>query len=163
MTATSDTAAFREAIGHFATGVCVVTSIGENGPSGLTASAVCSLSIDPLLLLVCLDRGSRTLAAIQSSRRLAVNVLARDQERLARGFAMKGPEHEKFTGVAWQDVGGLPRLDGVVAWIGGDLTELLPGGDHLIAITRVTDLEAPGGDPLLYYRGAFRSLGDGDG
>lgn len=158
MTASTDTAAFREAIGHFATGVSVVTSVGDNGPSGLTASAVCSLSIDPLLMLVCLDRGSRTLAAIESSRRLAVNVLARNQEALARGFAVKGPEHEKFTGVAWRDRGGLPQLEGVVAWLGGEVTELVPGGDHLIAIAAVTDLDAPGGDPLVYHRGAFRSL-----
>jgi flavin reductase (DIM6/NTAB) family NADH-FMN oxidoreductase RutF len=154
----ANTVAYREAIGHFATGVTVVTSIGENGPSGLTASAVCSLSIDPLLMLVCLDRGSRTLAAIQSSRLLAVNVLARNQEALARGFAGKGPEHEKFTGVSWQDRGGVPVLDGVVAWLAGELTDLVPGGDHFVAIASVTDMDAPGGEPLVYFRGGFHSL-----
>lgn len=157
-----NTVAYRDAIGHFASGVTVVTSIGENGPSGLTASAVCSLSIDPLLMLVCLDRGSRTLAAIQGSGRLAVNVLAQHQEALARGFAGKGPEHEKFTGVSWQDRSGVPVLDGVVAWLAGDVTDMVPGGDHLVAIAAVTDLDAPGGDPLVYFRGGFHSLDSRD-
>lgn len=158
MTASSDTAAYRDAIGSFTTGVAVITSIGENGPSGLTASAVCSLSIDPLLMLVCLDRSSRTLRAIEHSRRLGVNVLSRRQEHLARAFALKGPEHEKFTGVSWTDREGVPQLDGVVAWLAGDVTELLPGGDHLIAVAAVTQVEAAGGDPLVYYRGGFHSL-----
>lgn len=158
MTASSDTAAYREAIGSFTTGVTVVTSVGEKGPSGLTASAICSLSMDPLLMLVCLDRGSRTLRAIERSGRLGVNVLGRGQEELARAFALKAPEHEKFTGVGWTDRGGVPLLDGVVAWLAGDVRELLPGGDHLIAVTAVTDVEAPGGDPLVYFRGSFRSL-----
>ena len=152
--------AYREAIGHFTTGVAVVTSIGENGPSGLTASAVCSLSIEPLLMLVCLDRDSRTLAAIRNSGRLGVNVLSRNQEDLARGFALKGPEQEKFHGVSWHDRGGVPVLDGIVAWLAGDVEELLPGGDHFIAVTAVTDVEAPSGDPLVYFRGRFRSLDD---
>lgn len=151
--------AFREAIGQFATGVTVVTSVGERGPSGLTANAVCSLSLEPLLVLACLDRGSRTLRAIEDSRRLAVNVLASGQEDLARGFAAKGPEHEKFGGVAWTDRDGLPRLDGVVAWIGGEVRDLLDGGDHVIAVTEVSAMDAPGGEPLLYHRGEFRSFG----
>ena len=156
----TNTGAYRDAIGHFATGVAIVTSVGENGPSGLTASAVSSLSLDPVLMLVCLDRGSRTLKAIESSGRLAVNVLSRGQEELARGFALKGPEHEKFTGVSWRDREGLPELDGVVAWLAGEVTELVSGGDHLIAIPAVTHVDAPGGDPLMYFRGDFRSLGE---
>ncbi|MEX2196554.1 MAG: flavin reductase family protein [Thermoleophilaceae bacterium] len=158
MTGSSDTAAYRDAMGSFATGVAVVTSVGENGPSGLTASAICSLSIDPLLMLVCLDRGSRTLRAIEHSGRLGVNVLAGGQEELARGFALKGPEHEKFHGVGWTDRAGVPLLDGVVAWLAGDVTELLPGGDHLIAVVAVTHVEAPGGHPLVYFHGRFRGL-----
>lgn len=161
MTAEPDAAAYRYTIGHFATGVAVVTSVGENGPSGLTASAVCSLSLEPLLVLACLDRGSRTLAAIRGSGRLAVNVLARDQEELARGFALKGPESEKFEGVSWRERDGLPIIDGVVAWLTGDVRDLLPGGDHLIAVTAPTAVAADGGEPLVYFRGGFRSLGGG--
>jgi 3-hydroxy-9,10-secoandrosta-1,3,5(10)-triene-9,17-dione monooxygenase reductase component len=157
----TNTTAYRDAIGHFTTGVAVVTSVGENGPSGLTASAVASLSLDPLLMLVCLDRDSRTLRAIESSGRLAVNVLARGQEALAHGFAGKGPEREKFSGVSWRDREGLPELDGIVAWLAGDVTQLIPGGDHLIAIAAVTHVDAPGGDPLVYFRGSFRSLDEG--
>jgi flavin reductase (DIM6/NTAB) family NADH-FMN oxidoreductase RutF len=154
----SNTSAYRDAIGHFTTGVAVVTSVGENGPSGLTASAICSLSLEPLLMLVCLDRGSRTLRAIETSGRLAVNVLARHQEELARGFAGKGAEREKFTGVSWRDREGLPELDGVVAWLAGEVRDLVPGGDHLIAVTEVSHVDAPGGEPLVYFRGGFHSL-----
>lgn len=158
MRSAPDVAAYREAAGSFTTGVTVVTSIGPNGPSGLTASAICSLSLEPLLMLACLDLGSRTLRAIEHSRRLAVNVLARDQEEIARAFALKGPEHEKFTGVAWEERDGVPILDGVVAWLAGDVRELLPGGDHRIAIVAVTDLGVGEGEPLVYFRGAFREL-----
>lgn len=159
----TNTSVYRDAIGHFTTGVTVVTSVGENGPSGLTASAITSLSLDPLLMLVCLDRGSRTLRAIEHSGRLAVNVLAHGQDELALRFAGKDPEHEKFTGVAWRDREGLPELEGIVAWLAGDVESLLPGGDHLIAVTAVRSVDAPGGDPLVYFRGEFRSLADGGG
>lgn len=137
----------------------VVTSFGENGPSGATASAVTSLSLEPLLMLVCLDRGSRTLAAIRHSGTLGINVLSRRQEDLARKFAGKGAEAEKFAGVAWTDHRGVPLLDGVVAWLAGEVQDLLPGGDHVIGVASVTQVEAPGGEPLLYYRGGFGSLG----
>lgn len=151
---------YRTAIGHFATGVTVVTSPGAGGPTGLTANAVCSLSLDPVLMLVCLDRGSLTLAAVERSRRLAVNVLAHDQEELAAAFALKAPEGGKFSDVGYREVDGLPILDGVVAWVAGDVRELLSGGDHVIGIAEVTGYDAPGGEPLVFYRGGYHSLAD---
>lgn len=158
-TATPDSAAYRSVVGHFATGVTVVTSVGAAGPTGLTASAICSLSLEPLLMVVCLDHGSRTLAAVRKTRRLAVNVLSREQEELAVRFASKAPEAEKFDGVAYREEDGLPVLDGAIAWLTGEVRDLLPGGDHLIGVTEVAALGAPGGDPLIYHRGDYRALG----
>ena len=150
-----DPAEYREAIGHFATGVTVVTT---EGPAGLTASAIASLSLDPLLMVVCLDNGSRTLERVKSSGRLAVNVLARDQEELATRFATKAGDAEKFDGVAWHEVEGVPVLDGVVAWLAGEVQDLVSGGDHQIAITTVKAAQSPGGDPLVHWRGGYRGL-----
>lgn len=155
---TPDITAYRSAIGHFATGVTVVTSAGARGPSGLTASAVCSLSLEPLLMVVCIDIGSRTLEAIRSSERLAVNILARDQERVAAVFAGKQPEAEKFAGVAHAEVEGVPVLAGVVAWLTGRLRQLVPGGDHVIGVAEVTSVGVGGGDPLVHFGGGYRTL-----
>jgi flavin reductase (DIM6/NTAB) family NADH-FMN oxidoreductase RutF len=152
-----DTASYRTAVSHFATGVTVVTAAGDSGPSGLTTNAVCSLSIDPVLMVVCLDLGSRTLRVVRDTRRLAVNILAHGQQDLAVAFASKRPHPEKFDGVGWREVDGLPILDGVVAWLAGDVRELFPGGDHVIAVVSVTDADAPGGEPLLYHRSGYRS------
>jgi flavin reductase (DIM6/NTAB) family NADH-FMN oxidoreductase RutF len=138
----------------------VVTSEGPRGPAGLTASAVCSLSLEPLLMIVCIDRGSRTLEAIRNSRRLAVNILARDQQRLASVFASKDPEDQKFADVAHEHVDGVPVLAGVVAWLTGSLRELAPGGDHVIGIAEVERVGAPGGEPLVYFRGAYHALSE---
>ena len=156
-----DLATYRAAVGHFATGVTVVTTAGPEGPAGLTANAVCSLSLDPVLLIVCLDRGSRTLAAVRHAGRLAVNVLAEDQRPVALAFSAEAPEGAKFDGVGYRLEDGLPMLDGIVAWLAGSVRDLLPGGDHVIAVTEVEHAEALGGDPLLYYRSGYRALGAG--
>ncbi|MFL5827593.1 MAG: flavin reductase family protein [Thermoleophilaceae bacterium] len=153
-----DTASYRTAVSHFATGVAVVTAAGGSGPSGLTTNAVCSLSLEPVLMVVCLDLSSRTLAVVRDTHRLVVNILAQGQQDLAVAFASKRPQPEKFEGVGWRDVDGLPVLDGVVAWLAGDVQELIPGGDHVIAIVSITGAGAPGGEPLVYYRSGYRSL-----
>lgn len=155
---TPDITAYRRAIGHFASGVTVVTSAGRAGPSGLTANAVCSLSLEPLLMVVCIDTGSRTLEAIRHSSRLAVNVLGREQQSLAAIFAGKEPEQEKFRGVGHAEVDGVPILDGVVAWLTGRVRDLAPGGDHVIGVAEVERVGAPGGEPLVYFRGAYHTL-----
>jgi 3-hydroxy-9,10-secoandrosta-1,3,5(10)-triene-9,17-dione monooxygenase reductase component len=161
VSATPDIEEYRRAIGHFATGVTVVTSRSEAGPSGLTANAVCSLSLEPLLMVVCLDNGSRTLAAARSSGRIAINVLAHDQRDLAVHFAGKTAESEQFAAIPHSEMDGLPVLDGVVAWLTGDVRDLLPGGDHMIGVAEVTGVGAPGGDPLVYFRGIYHGLGEG--
>jgi 3-hydroxy-9,10-secoandrosta-1,3,5(10)-triene-9,17-dione monooxygenase reductase component len=146
---------YRDAIGHFATGVCVVTC---DGPAGLTTNAVTSLSLDPLLLLVCFDNDSRTLPAVRKSKRFAVNVLAADQAQLARVFASKRMHAEKFEAVTHAIENGVPVLDGALAWIACDLQELLPGGDHTIGIGAVTHAWADPEprEPLVFFRGAYR-------
>lgn len=142
-------------MGRFATGVCVITSHTGRGPTGLTVNAFASLSLEPLLVIVCFDKTSRTLAAAQESGSVAVNVLAADQLALAERFATKGSEEEKFSGVAWSEQAGEPVLDGVVAWFAGPLRELLPGGDHLIGVVEVEEFEAPGGEPLVFHDGTY--------
>ena len=152
-----DAHAYRSAIGHFATGVAVVTCDGPDGPSGLTTNAVTSLSLDPLLLLVCFDNGSRTLDAVRGAGRFAVNVLRAGQEDLAGVFASKRVQTEKFEAVTHRIEHAVPVLDDALAWIACDLDQLHPAGDHTIAIGAVTHVWTAEGEaaPLLFYRGAF--------
>jgi flavin reductase (DIM6/NTAB) family NADH-FMN oxidoreductase RutF len=148
---------FRQVIGRFPTGVTVVTATSPDGPVGMTANAVTSLSLQPLLLLVCFDNDSRTLPLVRESGRFGVNVLAHGQEELARRFAGKLPEIEKFAGVSHTLDDGVPVIEGAHAWMGCDLLELLPGGDHTIGIGAVEAAEAGQGEPLLWFRGSYRS------
>ena len=148
---------FRDVMGRFATGVTVVTASGPDGPVGMTANAVCSLSLDPLLALVCFANGARTLRVVREQRRFGVNVLAAGQEELARLFASKAPEHAKFSGVRHTVHDGIPVIEGTLAWVGCTLEQLIPGGDHTIGIGAVTAAETAGtGAPLVWYRGEYR-------
>lgn len=152
---------FREVFGRFATGVAVITSTGSAGSGGMTANAICSLSLDPLLALVCFENRARTLPIVRETGRFAVNLLSASQERLAGVFASKMPEAEKLDGVPHELRDGVPVLDGVLAWATCELQELLAGGDHTIAIGRVRSLglaEREGTEPLLWYAGGYRSL-----
>ena len=94
-----DPQSYRDVVGHFATGVAIVTASGSRGPAGMTTNAVTSLSLDPVLLLVCFDNTSRTLPVVRQARRFAVNVLREGQEDLARVFASKRVAAEKFRAV----------------------------------------------------------------
>ena len=149
---------FRTVMGHFATGVAVVTVDTPSGPQGMTANAVASLSLDPVLVLVCFDNGARTLPEVERARRFGVNVLAAGQEELARRFASK--EDTKFAAVPHSVHDGIPVIDGAHAWVGCDLERLVPGGDHTIGIGAVhaAELGAEGAEPLLWYRGGYTSL-----
>jgi flavin reductase (DIM6/NTAB) family NADH-FMN oxidoreductase RutF len=147
---------FRSVMGHFATGVTVVTVATENGPVGMTANAVCSLSLEPLLLLVCFDNAARTLPAVRETGRFGVNVLGAGQQDLAWLFASKRPEREKFADVAHTVHDGIPVIEGVLAWVGCRLERLIPGGDHTIGIGAVEAAEAGQGEPLLWLRGSYR-------
>ena len=148
---------FREVMSYFTTGVTVVTASTPEGPIGMTANAVCSLSLDPLLLLVCFANEARTLPLVSETKRFGVNVLAAGQEELARLFASKLPEDQKFAGVQHSVHDGIPVIDGALAWVGCTLQDLIPGGDHTIGIGAVTAAEASAGtEPLVWYRGEYR-------
>jgi 3-hydroxy-9,10-secoandrosta-1,3,5(10)-triene-9,17-dione monooxygenase reductase component len=150
---------FREVFGRFATGVAVVTSTGPSGAGGMTANAVCSLSLDPLLALVCFDNQARTLPIVREARRFGVNVLTSEQEELAGVFASKLPESEKLDTVDHHLTDGIPIIDGVHAWATCELRELIPGGDHTIAIGEVISMGLGGGRPLVWYGGRYHAWG----
>ncbi len=138
--------------------VTVVTAAGSEGPAGATANAVTSLSLDPPLMLACLDCGSRTLDVLRAGGAFGVSVLAGDQEAIARGFASKAPHTEKFRDAGWSERSGVPILDGAVAWVACALRELHPGGDHEVAIGEVLEAGGEGGDPLVFFAGGYRPL-----
>lgn len=151
---------FREVFGRFATGVAVITSAGDAGAGGMTANALCSLSLDPLLALVCFANAARTLPIVRESGRFAVNLLADGQRDLARVFASKLPEAEKLDGVAHRSEHGVPVLEGALAWAACDVRELVPGGDHTIAIGEVAALGLSDDQhaPLVWYAGQYHGL-----
>jgi 3-hydroxy-9,10-secoandrosta-1,3,5(10)-triene-9,17-dione monooxygenase reductase component len=150
---------YRAVIGHFATGVCVITGQGPTGPGGMTANALCSLSLDPLLLLACFENTARTLPIIRGSGRFAVNVLASDQRETSLLFASKLAEADKFADVDYELRSGVPVLAGSLAWLVCDLREFVAAGDHEIAIGAVTEMDhTTQREPLLWYAGSYRVL-----
>jgi flavin reductase (DIM6/NTAB) family NADH-FMN oxidoreductase RutF len=149
---------FREVFGRFATGVAVITSTGPRGSGGMTANALCSLSLSPPLALVCFENDSRTLPIVSESRRFAVNILSGGQEDLARVFASKLPETEKLDNVKHTLESGLPIIEGSLAWAACDLRELIAGGDHTIAIGHVLEMGLGAGSPLLWYSGQYHAV-----
>jgi flavin reductase (DIM6/NTAB) family NADH-FMN oxidoreductase RutF len=149
---------FRAALGAYPTGVTVVTAIGPNGPSGATANAVTSLSLEPPMMLACLDRGSRTLTSVRAQGRFGVNALAAGQEGLARRFSGKDPEPEQWEAVEWSESDDLPRIRGALMWVACELRDLIDGGDHLILTGKVLAADSREGRPLLFHRGDYRDL-----
>jgi flavin reductase (DIM6/NTAB) family NADH-FMN oxidoreductase RutF len=150
---------FREVFGRFATGVAVITSAGPTGAGGMTANALCSLSLDPLLALVCFENRARTLPIVREAARFAVNLLASDQERIAAVFASKLPEAEKVENVKHRFEHGVPIIEGALAWAACDLRELIAGGDHTIGIGQVIAMGLGDGSPLLWYAGRYHAPG----
>ncbi len=151
---------FREVFGRFATGVAVITGAGPAGAGGMTANALCSLSLEPLLALVCFENEARTLPIVREARRFGVNVLSAEQRQLAGVFASKLPEHEKLDGFPHHLEYGAPVIEGALAWAVCELRELLAGGDHTIAIGEVVALGLGQGEPLLWYTGRYLALPD---
>lgn len=145
--------AFRDAMAEVCGPVTVVTAMDEGQPHGTTVSAFASLSLDPPLVTLALDRGSDLLAKVERTGRLAVNVLNAGQEPLARQFARKGTD--KFEGVTWIVQNGLPRLPGAVVWLGCSVLPIIDGGDHVIVVARVDRLVTMPGQPLIYHRRRF--------
>jgi flavin reductase (DIM6/NTAB) family NADH-FMN oxidoreductase RutF len=154
-----DKAHFRSLMSTFATGITVVTTIGDTGPAGMTVNALASLSLDPMLVMIGFNLKSRTLTAVRQSQRFAVNVLASDQERIGRIFASKLAEVDKFAACRYADFSGVPVLDGTLAWLLCDVVAVYPGGDHVILVGAVQEMGGDGGEPLLFYGGHYRTLG----
>ena len=161
VTAGVSAAELREAMGLFATGVTVITSVDADGrPVGTTANAVTSLSLTPPLVLACFDLGSLTLEAIRGHGAFVVNVLAAPQQHLSRNFARRG------FAAAWDGVRhrrgptGSPRLEDVLAVLECTVEHALPGGDHEIIVGRVRHVETnpAAGAPLVFFRSTYTSL-----
>jgi len=150
--------AFRAAMGRFPTGVTVVTALTDDGPAGLAANAVSSLSLEPALMLACLDRGSRTLRALERAGCFGLNVLGAGATDLALRFASKDPVDAKWVGVAWEERAGTPLLEAAIVWIGCELRDVISGGDHVIVTGAVLDVAERPGRPLLFHEGAYRPL-----
>lgn len=150
-----DGAHFRTVLGHFATGVVVVTAQTDDGPVGITCQSFSSLSLDPPLVLFCVTKSSYAWARIRAAGHFCVNILDEDQEGLGLVFA--GRTQDKFAGLAY-DVSrtGAPVLPGVSGWIDCELHAVHDGGDHDVVLGRVVDLGMePDRRPLVFYRGGF--------
>jgi 3-hydroxy-9,10-secoandrosta-1,3,5(10)-triene-9,17-dione monooxygenase reductase component len=149
---------FREAFGRFATGVAVITSATPSASGGMTANALCSLSLEPLLALVCFENQARTLGIVREAGRFGVNLLSAEQEEVARVFASKMPESEKLDVVAHRFHEGVPIIDGALSWVVCSLREEIAGGDHTIAIGEVVEIALGEGDPLVWYGGQYHDV-----
>jgi flavin reductase (DIM6/NTAB) family NADH-FMN oxidoreductase RutF len=145
---------FREVMAGVATPVSVITAVSADGvPHGTTVSAFASLSMDPPMVLVSLDRGSDLLALVRETGRFGVNVLGSTQSALALSFARKGPD--KFAAVDWVASSGLPRLPGAPGWLACDVDQLVEGGDHVVALGLVRAAATTDGRPLTYHSRVF--------
>ncbi len=155
--ATVDVAAFKRAVGSFATGVTVVTtpSPDDGRPLGFTANSFTSVSLDPPLVLICLNRRAPSMAGFAIGRPFAVNVLAADQEALSGHFAR--PSDDKFAGVAHRlTESALPLLDGCHATMECRLEHWFHGGDHVILVGRVEAVDSADSEPLIFHRSRYR-------
>jgi flavin reductase ActVB len=153
-----DSIAFRRALANMPAPVTVVTTVDPDGRShGFTASSVCSLSLDPPLMLVCVGKRMRSYPAFEAADRFAVSVLAHDQEELARRFAVGGPEKFDHPDVT-SDERGLPVIRGALTRLACSAAGLLDGGDHSILIGRVEHAPVAGGAPLVHFDRGFRGL-----
>jgi len=145
---------FREVMAGVPTPVSVVTSMADGLPHGTTVSAFASLSMDPPMVLVALDRGSDLLTLLRESGRFGVNVLGQNQSTTALAFARKGGTG-KFQGVQWEVDHDLPRLPGAPGWLACDVAALVDGGDHVVALGTVVAASTRHGQPLTYHLRTF--------
>lgn len=152
-----DPSHFRRVMGHFAAGVSIVTTLRDDGtPAGLTVSAVCSVSLEPTLVLACVDRASESHGALARSGVFAINMLEEGEgETLARRFGTSRGE-DKFTGVAFHaESTGAPVLDAALAWLDCRVRDAHEAGDHTIFVGEVEAADTREATPLVYYRGGY--------
>jgi len=150
----------RQVMGHFATGVTIITTFNKDGQMhGLTANAFTSVSLEPPLLLISVDKKAESYPAFEESKVFTVNILADEQEALSRKFAVSGGN--KFEGVAYrQGANGAAILDGTLAHIECTLYAAYEGGDHSLYLGEIQEAEVHEGKPLVFYRGGYRAIGD---
>lgn len=156
-----DSAKFRQVLGHFPTGVTVITSEHEGTRAGLAVGSFFSVSLDPPLVGFAVGQQSTSWPKIREAGRFCVNVLGAHQEDVCRVFA--GKADDKFAGLGYDSApySGAPRLHGVLAWIDCELHDVLPGGDHDIVLGRVHDLHVTDDaahHPLVFFRGGYANL-----
>lgn len=147
---------FRSVLGNFAAGVTVITTVGPDAiPYGLTATAFTSVSLVPPLVLVCIDKRSETYPYFGSSQVFAANFLAQGQQQISQRFATSGGD--KFAGLEWRTgVLGAPVLAGTIGHVECRIKHEYDGGDHTIYVGEVESATAEAGEPLIYFRGAYR-------
>ena len=154
-----DEAGFRKAMSCFASGVTVVTTELDGAPHGITVSAFSSLSLQPPLVLVCIEKSTRIHDVIGKAERFAVNILEQGQEEISNRFASRS--EDRFAGIPLRRGKlGLPLLEQAMALIECRLHASLPGGDHTIFVGEVVAADIRPSDPLIYYRSEYRSLGE---
>ena len=148
----------RRVMGCFASGVTIITTRDAGGtPYGLTANAFTSLSLDPPLCLICVDRRAESFCHFDTSKVFNVNILSSEQEAVSNRFAKSGGD--KFTGVVTTTAAnGAPLLTGAIATIECMISDTFPGGDHVVHLGRVERFTMHAGEPLLYYQGKYRGL-----
>lgn len=149
---------FRDVLGRYASGVTVVTTVSDGVPAGMTCQSFTSVSLDPPLVAFLPTKQSRAFASIQRAGAFCVNFLAADQEQVSNQFAASGDD--KFAGVSWtpSEKTGSPLLAGIVGHVDCTVHTVHEAGDHFLVIGKVVDLAAGDAeDPLLYYRGGYRT------
>ncbi len=161
---TFDPAEFRRVLGHYPTGVTVVTAATGGTPVGLAIGSFGSVSLDPPLVMFCPGKSSNSWPAIQSSGSFCVNVLAEDQAEVSSLFAGRAPD--KFADVAWSTrATGSPVIEGCLAWIDCTIETTHEAGDHWIVVGRVADLgvSRPEAGPLIFFKGGYGAVGPAEG
>ena len=153
-----DSREIRDIMGHFATGVTVVTTRdGAGSPFGLTVNAFTSLSLNPPLVVVCIDKAAQCYSCFEESKVFAINVLSEDQEELSRRFATKGIE--KFGEIKWhRGENNVPLLDGSIGTIECKIVNSYEGGDHTIYLGEIVSANATEDRPLLFFKGKYHRL-----
>jgi 3-hydroxy-9,10-secoandrosta-1,3,5(10)-triene-9,17-dione monooxygenase reductase component len=149
-----DQARFREVLGHFATGMTIVTATEDGEPVGFTCQSFAALSLDPPMVLLAPAKSSTSWPRIARAGAFCVNILAVNQEAVCRAFAVSGGD--KFDGVKWSPgVTGAPLITGSLATVECTLGAIYEGGDHELVTGHVVDMEIGEGSPLLFYRSGF--------
>ena len=150
-----DGAKFRQVLGHFPTGVTVITAMQGTAPVGMAVGSFTSLSLDPPQVLFCAGKGSSSWPKVEQHGSFCVNILADDQEDLSRVFASKA--EDKFASIGWKRSGNqCPIIDDVLAWLDCTIEQVIDSGDHYVVIGAVTDLAVNHeGGPLVFFRGGY--------